>query len=89
MGLEEVVPSSAAQGVADDELENVEGKVSDDAEEPYRSSPSPPDPFDPREVPACIYSNQCGQLQTQFDSHYRGGEIDAGADEESSNVFDK
>lgn len=63
MGLEEVVPGSAAEAVADDELENVEWEVRDDAEDPYRPGPSPPDPFDPREFPACVHSDQRGHLQ--------------------------
>jgi hypothetical protein len=59
----EVVPGLAAQEVADGELEQVQGEVSDEAVEPDDAGPFQPDAPDVRKLPVrvCCYSS--GNLQ--------------------------
>lgn len=60
--LQHVVPGLAAQGVADNELENVKREVSHNAIEPDHSGPSPSNALDPREFPARVNSDDRGNL---------------------------
>lgn len=60
--LKKVVPSLAAECVADKELEEVQWDVSDDAVQPYDSCPAPPNSLDLCESPFRINGKQSCNL---------------------------
>jgi hypothetical protein len=70
--LEEIIPGSATQNVADYEFEEIKRDVEDNAVKPDNNCPSPSNAMDSRKSPVAIHSDECCNLNGKPETYITG-----------------